>query len=722
MQLNIARLATTRTSERTIASGIIEHPGDPSYGKIIYIIDIPLPLVVGEPVERTILSTLQEEYFAGEKKYPVYQFEDALKQVNAALAELAEDGSDEWVGHIHGIIALWANNEIFLTYTGRVVANVARSGTLVSVIDPGQQEKRVLVHKTFANLASGTMAEGDMLILGNGEVNRHFSPQFLSQCASMAPTVAIQHMVGTARRLNLTSVTAVIGRVEPDQESDDDILSEPETVVVNDNSASLIPSADQIKENLNKSFDQVGQTLKNVRVKDGWTKVYLTVKTILHPYLSKLSHGTKVAVKTIKSPEKLEVHFDDNEVTSVTLAPPALTRSSSQKINDHYRRFSRKIASYFQAAWHSITSLPPKVLLCVGVVLLILVVWSSWKNTHRGTNAVAVSGTEAKSKFDQIAQMLSQATAQIKNQPPAARQTIITAENQLQPLLDQKSTVAEAKTYKSQFDALLYQINNIVPIDTKQSVEISSGITNFVVLGQYLINSRDGDNNIYRQTLGSKDNPQIIYSLPGKVSVNSMILKEKERQVVAVGSDNKIYIIPIDSTTKSSVLNPPDAAGWPAIQYLGWYQTNLYILEKGSGTIWKFISTDGLKYAAKQPYLASPTLADPGSQSFTGDGNIYILNSSGGVTKMTKGRPQNFGPITIPDPDAAIKSARGLFTDDTANSVYLIDANRIIEVNKDGLYVRQDLLSEGQIDKIFVSPRSKKAWILSGTKLIIVSL
>ena len=76
--LQAALLATSKVAERTLASGVLEHPSDPRYGKIMFVIDIPLPLIVGEAVEKAIVSTIKEEYFETERRSPLYQFEDTI--------------------------------------------------------------------------------------------------------------------------------------------------------------------------------------------------------------------------------------------------------------------------------------------------------------------------------------------------------------------------------------------------------------------------------------------------------------------------------------------------------------------------------------------------------------------------------------------------------------------------------------------------------------------
>ncbi|GEM_PF-6989418 len=720
MPLSIARLSSTRASERTLSSGILEHPTDVLYGHIMYVIDIPLPLVIGEVVEQTILNTVQSEYFEVERRNPVYQFEDCLKQVNAALAELAEDGKSDWVGHIHACIALFVNNELYITYTGRVVGAVARSGSYSSIIDsqPGASS-RILVHKTFANLASGQLSPGDTIILGNGEIGRHFSPQFLSQCVSESPTSAIQAMFQAARRLHLRFVTAIVARVQTDEA---EVATEPYTILLEPSSRSLERTAE---ENTAVS----GQ--RNSAVAQAWLQsIQESFKALGGVIAQNVKKAFSFVQKNLKS-KKIDVEYDtssepsdktDAETADTAIRPPTLQRTPGQKVTTQLIRLYRGTNQWIGHYTPHVRRVPPRTLLIIGSVLIAIVGVSVWQRSHSASSQQQSSTKETTAELDQLKTLLTEATALAQTEPEQARQKVIQAKTSFDKLPATTRTSTTGQTVQNQLFTLLGSLNQVVQIKKDDVSPILADTTNVVVIGQYAFTTQKNSGRIMRQTLGKKDQPEAIATMAGNATIQYMTVVEKNRQLIVASSDRKLFLVDIDGVTHATELLPPEKTSWAAAQSLTWYQKNIYVLEQGSGQIIKSTTQDGTHYTVSSPYLVQSSLSDATAQSITSDGYIYMLFNTGRVIKLLKGTPQAFGPVQLPEPDSAFVQPAKLFTDEAVGSIFVQDQQRLVELTKDGKYVRQYVLPEGTISASFVSPRAKQAWLVVGNELIAFNL
>ncbi len=697
MNLQIARLATVKSAERTLASGVMEHGGDSQYGKIIYVIDVPLPLSIGEPVEHAIVSTIQEEYFNVDRKSPLYQFEDCIKQVNLSLSELAEGGKTDWIGHVHACIALWAGDELFVTHAGKVLGLVARGGSLVSFIDASLSDRRVMVHKTFANLTSGQLHNGDRLIIGNGEILRHFSPQFLSQTIVLSPTDCIRDMQAAARRLNLRYITAIVGQVGEGE--DDENL--PTSILLSANSDS---SATQLENNLqNQAVNPLRQFNNNV----------IKIIDILIANSKKLL-PTKPEIKY----DDVDSHSNENMTDrpdGTTIAPPVLERPSLQKVGHTIDRVRRIIVKYLRQIATKIRHIPPRVLLIIGLACVILVVASSLtQNKIRNVNKPSKS--QLAELIDQTNTKLDKAENEATQKPDVARDELILA----QTLIDQVRVggdEAEAQKLQARYTKLIEVLNNVVVLKSVSITTIDSKTSHVANIGQYLFSIRAGSTELFRQTLGKDAPAEPIFNI-NKGEISYMSLIDDDRRLILSSSKNQIWRIDIDNQTNATELLPPSGEEWPKAISIVTYQDNLYILEAESGTIWKYTSRDKINFATKTPYLASQTLNNPKFTAIASDGFMYTLTVGGEVGKLLKGAPQSFGPFNIPKPGDTFQNAARMFTSANSSSIIIQDAHRLIEVTKDGQYVRQYVLNDATINTSFVSPKSKRAWFVVGDKLI----
>lgn len=712
MQLEIAKLVSAKLSERIISSGVLENPDDVLMGKIFYIIDIPLPQIAGEPVEKTIIDVLKHEYFSTEKRLPIYQFEDSVKQVNAALSELAESSNNEWIGHIHATLALWAGDEIFITYAGRAVAYLVRKENLISIIDQTSPDRRVLVHKTFANMISGQLSANDIIVLGNYEISRHFSPQFLSQAISETPSQTVNRMIQAVRRLNLKYVTAIIAKT-----TEEKVLEESEDLNVSriDDGQLILDMGEPVPINLakNNSNKNSGNTIQKYRV---------ALSDHAHNFLKKLKELIKI--KNVVSEKKPDIYFDDSEKAAPAneIAPPIHQRSAALKVNNNLNRASKHSKRLANLWWHKIQHAPRNAILGMIIIIVLTVAYTSYVRIKNHQNSTSISDEQLNSKITEITILFQSAQAASKDQPEVSRSSLITAKQLLQSIENSTKNNEAINTLRNQTNDLLNQINRASIIATDQKERVASGTDHFIVVGQYLFSSQQNKNSLYRQILGRNEEPQSVVQLPDKSTLITMVYREKEHQITYATSNGKIYNYQTDGKSTNTELKSPGGNAWPEIQSVTWYQNNMYILEKSTGIIWKYLSSDGITFSSKQKYIIDEYLVKNGALSITADGYVYILYQDGNLAKMSKGKNQTIANINLPQPDSTLINPSSIYTDDVATSIFLTEQNRLIEISKDGQYVHQYILPNSTIKASFMIPKTKKAWVLFDNFVVDVQL
>jgi hypothetical protein len=144
-----------------------------------------------------------------------------------------------------------------------------------------------------------------------------------------------------------------------------------------------------------------------------------------------------------------------------------------------------------------------------------------------------------------------------------------------------------------------------------------------------------------------------------------------------------MYSIDADNKQKKVIDNDPD---WGRITALGIYSGNIYFLDTGKDTIYKYlVSTDG--YSNKLSYFSTgKSLSIQNAQSMGINGSIYIT-LSGSLLKFTSGLQDGFS-TTYPDSDVHIAK---VITPEDSDHVYTWDKQKgvVYELSKEGTYQRQ---------------------------------
>lgn len=207
---------------------------------------------------------------------------------------------------------------------------------------------------------------------------------------------------------------------------------------------------------------------------------------------------------------------------------------------------------------------------------------------------------------------------------------------------------------------------------------------------------------------------------------NVLLNTEKSKNVDFVTSDDKyiyflndsgVFVIDKKTNKEKQIIKK----NWTDVFGLGVFLGNVYILDKKSSQVLKFVSADG--GFSKNDYFASGVSPDLSQAvSMTIDGSIWILLENGTIKRFTKGKPNNF---TISSLDKNFSKPTRIFTNASLGRIYILDNgnSRIVVFNKEGAYLEQyqtKILKEAK--DLEVSEKDKKIFILSQNKIYEIGL
>lgn len=161
---------------------------------------------------------------------------------------------------------------------------------------------------------------------------------------------------------------------------------------------------------------------------------------------------------------------------------------------------------------------------------------------------------------------------------------------------------------------------------------------------------------------------------------------------------------------------------WKKAKILSTYFTNLYLLDPDEGQIYKHEKT-GAGYSKGVSYVNKAQVDLKKAVSMALDGYIYVLNNDGTVFKLLAGRPvSDFKISGIPQLDNSIKNPVKIFTSAIIPNLYILDNNRVLELDKSGNYLRMFVFSLSDLKDLWVNYKAKKIYLLSGSRVYEIGL
>lgn len=152
------------------------------------------------------------------------------------------------------------------------------------------------------------------------------------------------------------------------------------------------------------------------------------------------------------------------------------------------------------------------------------------------------------------------------------------------------------------------------------------------------------------------------------------------------------------------------------------YAGNIYLIDKSAGVIWRYPGS-GTSFGTKQNWFAPGIKPDLTLvRAVTIDGSIWLLSSSGKISKFSLGNQVSFGPSGV-FPEMLTPDA--IYTNEELDYLYLLEKSkkRIVVLEKDGKYKAQYIADKiGEATDIAVSEKDSKIVLLVGTKLYSVAL
>ena len=156
---------------------------------------------------------------------------------------------------------------------------------------------------------------------------------------------------------------------------------------------------------------------------------------------------------------------------------------------------------------------------------------------------------------------------------------------------------------------------------------------------------------------------------------------------------------------------------WSGSALIYAYTGNIYVIDKSASKIYRYSGTE-TGFGAKQDWLSTDVTADFSKViNWVIDGTIWLLSSSGKISRFSGGSAQDF---IISGIYPQLTNPTAIYTDIDAKGLYILEPsqNRVVVLDKNGSYVAQYVSSKiSEATGLVVSEADKRIILLAGAKL-----
>ncbi len=640
-------------------------------------------------------------------------YEEALSEINQMLGRLSETSDNLWIGKLGAIIGLIDHDELLISQAGNITGYIFRKNKISSLTDQPDSESVLPPSRTFTDITSGTILVGDQLIFGSNELFNRVSVDRLRGFAkldnAMKSANELKHYL---KKIRVNSVNAILisANDEPHQSNSDDII------FVDDQEETTLTTAAKKMAPVFKRVRISSREILQISAKNGaalaekwhrsWIEKYRPrSKKLLNESRDKISQGFKAGRHKIT-----ELSYNHENPSRLKIKA-----NSYHKIDKQSFSFT-PILDKILPAIKSFFSKKNRRLVIIIAFLLILIISYVKIKINNNNKESALHQVQVASAYDQASTLYTQA----KKEMATGKTTSL---DKFYQALKLAQTATEDKPNLDKTTTLIKQINGVIDDKTKTvrfynaaNYPIAKGITKIILAGS-AIYGVDPDNKIF--VVDTRDHqPKLVGSFSKDNGSASDLYYSKTTNAVFFNTST-MKLISFD-LVKNTVTNPTNAdSSWKGAQAIATYASNLYTLDPGAGTVWKYTLSNG-SYSKATDYTDTRTVSLKGALDLSIDGNIFVLKADGSAAKFVKGAYQSdFSLRDVPAPLNTIGAPTKLFTDDTTNSIFVLDKknNRIIKFDKSGEFNTQYVFDGVALDSFVVDAKLQKIWGLGSGKI-----
>ncbi|MDP2587863.1 MAG: hypothetical protein Q8P33_03780 [bacterium] len=660
------------------------------FGELFVVLQIDHSTRSSPQVGDAIATILNHEYFRGNPTNVVQNLEDALHKTNEILSDLAARGEIHWIGKLHGIIGVFQKDSIHISATGRGRAFLIRDNEIAEVTAGLYDASRAASPmKTFENLASGELRDGDSLVLSTPGVTDYITTESLRTLVQQHDAIEAAKMV--QERLGHDSSRSHASIIIK-YDSKNALTTVPTTAP---GRAPHAAGAKQAEIPTVKTYSNLA-TAKSAETALSRQKHSADAKQPGHAAAAAVTTATPDAASPMATAKKSSritslgkklsgVFAGRRRGTNSTAAYSPVTDSGSTGTNiSSNEKGSIKNGSLRDRLKKAVIRMPAKAKVFTALALLLVIIFVVSLFVFSGVRSSQASRQEITDKLNQAVKLEEDAAAAIIFKGFTQAQDLLAQSEALVAELPEndKEIAAQVASLKENIARDYEKLSGSVRIPEPTALASLSGdpiglalldeqLVALLKSGKVLVTStKDGDT-ATGATLGSE------LGDPTVAAVDESLL-------VIVTDQDELVSFEAGQLDQLDVTGSLDTGSVVAAETYG---SRLYLLDPEQNEITRLQRTIA-GYGQGFSWILDGTSVED-AVDIAIDGNVWVLLKDGQVVSLLQGSREEFSLGPVVDP---VKSPTKLVTSEDMDNLYILEPakNRLLVFDKEkGDFVKQ---------------------------------
>jgi len=673
------------------------------FGRLFILLEVPKNKADQQPFIDRVINEASTYFETAQQENSEILLEEILHKLNQIMPDLSAASKIRgWLNEIDMVVGIINGDDVFLAGIGNINAVLIQHNQLTQILDKNIE---INPSKVFSDIISGSLDQGDILIISTDSLFDYISKEKIKQIAKryspQGTVIKINELLETVpdfvtfNSLFIKNSTEVDWEAVPEQH---EMPDEKDTVISIDTQTPLPVKSKFSGTPKTKTVVDLGG-FKNVSFIKKSQKIFALISlffVMVKRFFAYIFRQIKAGLLFLFSRR-----YRQNKETE--------TLDNIKHITDD------------KVSWWQNLSLKKKIALGGFLVVLLiflqsLVIMTQKKDHEEKNQAFDEAMVTIEANYNEVEAKL------IYNDETAAEKLL---QRNLEILDGLKALSPEQETeIAKQRETIFYKLNkvrhiNVVPepVELYNLSDQANSPQNIVQKnGKFYILA---DNKLLAI---SEQTPETVADLSDQGTAKSMTDWPNENKLVmsSLNSENelKYSIFDLDSKKIIAVFEPN--TNNTTVTDLAIYGDNLYVLDSENNQIFKYPESGngfgkGVAWLQQEVDLSNAT-------NMTIDGSIYTIDNNGLIRNWLKGAQENFDYQQL---KPLIGSDSTIKTFKDSDYLYLIDPQnmRIIILNKDGNI--KDQYASQKFDNLLdlaVDPEEKAIYLLNGNHLYLLAI
>lgn len=643
-----------------------------------------------------LISVIKREFYSDHKRSTSEALEASLNKANLYLADFTEKGNVEWIGNISFICGAFCKNTLHITQVGESIIKLFRKTNVSHIENKFPTSKKTHPLKIFGNVASGTMLNGDKVIMGTKNILNITTLTNLKELSKKNHEQIIESLKLLAeKRATKTPIICLV--LETKTEAPEKIAAcLPHQQAGAPGLQPVLPARRKI------AIFRITRRLSII--------IFLGIRKTISFLVFVLKKAYRFLTFIFKKIFKSDPFYRIETRLSRWFSPVRT------KINSTYCSLKQNKPAFFIASL---------LIILILILPFVTVQKINYYVKINRFNELSAEIEEVQKKTDAVLIYSEKEKAKGLLQKNQILLANLLTQLEKSPLENNVEILNKAAALQEKHQEQQDSINNVIRIKELEEIldfSTSGFIVNPVGISKVkdILYFYELDSGIlYKFNLSGGD--LILVFISAKDEMRKMVSLEKE-WIVLFGQSKKVYLYNSNTNDHHTYsINP--AIPVEQITDVKSFFSNFYILNAEQGNIIKYSLSQIQESTIKgSNWLSEPLEELKQAQSMAIDGSIYILDSKGLITQYHRGKKaEEIKPLL----EKPLANNSKIFIDYDFVNLYISDPQnkRLIVLNKKGEVINQYVNDEfANLKDFWVTTDEKEIYLLYEKKVYRIEL